>query len=319
MTWKKYRRRFREPLLTGAGKFSVRSGIVFRMKLPDGTARFGEIAPWPGFNCETLDEAEQCLRQGILPRSSTLPPCTASAFAMAALSAVPYPAAPLRVAALLSTTTPLASLAIKRALGFSTFKLKINANDPALAESILEKLLTGEQLRLDANASLNSLDPWLEILADRRVEFLEQPFPHARMTRHELAPLSCEILQKLALDESAVHAASLPDDWPGILIIKPLLLGDWDAFRHWRQTHIKTPVVYSSCFETAVGREAILRLAAEDINAPTMAHGLDTLSLIEPDFWRAHPDEASASMLHWSQDKWEKWWEHTSVPIIKSP
>ncbi|MDR2513064.1 MAG: o-succinylbenzoate synthase [Puniceicoccales bacterium] len=319
ITWKKYRRHFRKPLLTGAGKFTTRDGIVFRIEQTDGTPHFGEIAPWPGFGCETLDKAELCLIQGTLPVPAQLP-CTAAAFSMARLRAKSnLPATPLRVAALLSTTTPLAALATKRAMGFSTFKFKITANSLPMAQLILEKLQPNERLRLDANASLNSLDAWLEIWADERIEFLEQPLPHNRMTQRQLAQLPDVLLQKLALDESVAHAVTLPNDWPGILIIKPLLLGDWDAFRHWRNMHPNTSLVYSSCFETAIGREAILHLATEDVASSKIAHGLDTLGQFENDAWAAHADGITASILNQPQDTWEAWWQNTPGEIFSAP
>ncbi len=47
-------------------------------------------------------------------------------------------------------------------------------------------------------------------------------------------------------------------------MIKPALSGSIDAYRSWRAVHPGVRVIYSSVFETAIGIEAALRLAALD-------------------------------------------------------
>jgi O-succinylbenzoate synthase len=211
----------------------------------------------------------------------------------------PFRAAELRSAALVaghwSLETLVAFLDARRAAGFSTFKLKITGepDSPSLdiARTLLHSLKENERLRLDANGSLSALAPWLPLLEDPRLEFLEQPFSPARMDAElaaaagasALAGIPLRLVRKLALDESVSCAAPLPENWPGFVVIKPAFLVDWDVFREWRRRHPETPVIYSSAFETSVGREALLRLAAEDTAASDYAHGLDTLSAFEAD------------------------------------
>jgi O-succinylbenzoate synthase len=297
IVWRRYRRRFRVPLRTGAGVFHEREGILVRVKFPGGAGSgAGEIAPWPGFGCETLGDAETFLRDyrgGAVPREL---PCVCAAVEMAWNSLCsPFSPAVLRSAALLaggreagagslrSLESLAALLEARRAAGFSTFKLKITGepDSPSLhiARTLLHSLKENERLRLDANGSLPALAPWLPLLEDPRLEFLEQPFSPARMDAERTAPAPAEIslrfVRKLALDESVSCAAPLPENWPGFVVIKPAFLMDWDLFREWRRRHPETPVIYSSAFETSVGREALLRLAAEDPAASDYAHGLD--------------------------------------------
>jgi o-succinylbenzoate synthase len=295
IVWQRYRRRFRVPLRTGTGLFREREGILVQVEFP-GYAGIGagEIAPWPGFGCETLEDAENFLRDyrgGTVPREL---PCVRAAVEMAWNSICsPFAPAVLRSAALLSgdggagegilryLETLAAVLETRRAAGFSTFKLKITGepDSPSLniARTLLHLLTGNERLRLDANGSLPTLAPWLPLLEDPRLEFLEQPFSPARMDaeRVALAEIPLRLAGKLALDESVSCAAPLPENWPGFVVIKPAFLVDWDVFREWRRRHPETPVIYSSAFETSVGRDALLRLAAEDAAAPDYAHGLD--------------------------------------------
>ncbi len=279
------RRRFKKPLRTAAGVFTERESIV--IKTADGD---GEIAPWPGFGCETLDEAEAFLKNFRDENKTPVPanlPCTRAAFSMTKRKT---PAAALRFAGFLprgNDDVP-AMLAEKRAKGFSTFKLKIAGGDTARVSEILAHLRAGEKLRLDANGTLDSLAPWLPFFENEFFEFLEQPFSPARMAAERFSP---EIEAKLALDESISAARALPEDRLGFLVIKPALLGDWDAFRRQRRkVFAPEKIIYSSVFETEVGRAAALSLAGEDPFAGANAHGFDT-----EDYFEELPREGHAS------------------------
>jgi len=73
--------------------------------------------------------------------------------------------------------------------------------------------------------------------------------------------------------------------------VKPALAGDWDELRRWRRGHAGD-VVYSSCFETAFGRQAALWLAAQDPQAGAV--GFDTLGRFEMDGRDRHESGPSA-------------------------
>lgn len=310
-----YRRRFRRPLVTAAGVFHERVGIVLRREcLETGCIGFGEIAPWPGFGGESLAAAESFLRavQSGAARWEEIPrtlPCTRAARAMTErfFAKGKMSRALLHSAGLLAGGDCEEELRERRANGFSTFKVKIGAEEVrrerARVERLLELLESGEKLRLDANGGLASLEEWLPVLCCDRVDFLEQPFPPERMSG-EFFPE--EIACKLALDESIVQADSLPEEWPGWVVVKPLLLADWTALEHWRGKPRRA--VYSSVFETAIGREALLRLAGGDARSATVAHGLDTLAALESDGWTAHAGMAEARPLDWLPEEWDAWW-----------
>jgi len=68
----------------------------------------------------------------------------------------------------------------------------------------------------------------------------------------------------LALDESVTGLASLrawlERGWPGVVVVKPALAGPPAAILALLSAH-RADAVFSSAFETAVGRRAALRMA----------------------------------------------------------
>ena len=55
------RRRFRQPLTTGAGTIDAVDRVLLRTEDETGVG-FGEAAPWPGFPTESCDEIAEVLR-----------------------------------------------------------------------------------------------------------------------------------------------------------------------------------------------------------------------------------------------------------------
>ena len=303
--FKRVRRRFRHPLRTGLGEVEAVERILLRSQTQAGLG-YGEIAPWPGFPTETTETALEVLRsaQGNLSHltavveASPQLPCLAAALSScrhwAAIAAFRggLPCAGL-------TTPDGADCGQKQAEGFRTLKVKIlPTTDIAAIRSLLARF--DGTLRLDANASLDlaAARTWLEFVrSEPRVEFLEQPLPVGHAGYASLGAA------KVALDESFLTPAGLA--WDGPVVVKPLLVGDWDRFRAWRQAEPGRRVVYSSCFETAIGRQGALWLAAQD-GAPT-AVGFDTLGRFERDGRDRHVGGPSA---HGAPDlDWEQFWQ----------
>ena len=277
--FKRVRRRLRSPVTTGAGAVDSVDRVILRTQSDQGTG-YGEIAPWPGFPTETVEQALEFLRsaQGNLPHllaavdASPAPlPCLTSALSSCrhwdkiARFGGSLPCAGLMTLSVMETEA-------KMAAGFKTLKVKIS---PETSEESIHGVLSRFQgrVRLDANGSLDlqSARRWTEFArAQPQVEFLEQPLPVGHPGYASLGP------DKVALDESFLTPGGI--DWSGTIVVKPLLAGDWDDLRAWRATHAGT-VVYSSCFETAIGRQGALWLAAQDPAAGTV--GFDTLGRFE--------------------------------------
>ena len=293
--FKRIRRRLRAPVTTGAGAVDCVDRIILRTQSDQGTG-YGEIAPWPGFPTESVEQALEFLRsaQGNLPHliaavdASPAPlPCLSSALSSCRLwdkiigFGGSLPCAGLMTLSVMETEAKVAA-------GFQTLKVKIS---PETSEESIHGVLSRfpGRLRLDANGSLDlqTARRWTEFArAQTQVEFLEQPLPVGHPGYASLGP------DKIALDESFLTPGGI--DWSGTVVVKPLLGGDWDDLLAWRTTRVGA-VVYSSCFETAIGRQGALWLASQDPAAGTV--GFDTLGRFESDGRDRHAHGPSAGGL----------------------
>ena len=282
-------------MTTGAGAVHSVDRIILRTQSDQGTG-YGEIAPWPGFPTESVEQALEFLRsaQGGLPHliaaveaSPTTLPCLSSALSSCrhwdkiAGFGGSLPCAGLMTLSVMETEAKVSA-------GFKTLKVKIS---PETSEESIHGVLSRfpGRLRLDANGSLDlqTARRWTEFArAQTQVEFLEQPLPVGHPGYASLGP------DKIALDESFLTPGGV--DWSGTTVVKPLLAGDWDDLLAWRAKH-EGAVVYSSCFETAIGRQGALWLAAQDPAAGTV--GFDTLGRFESDGCDRHAHGAAAGGL----------------------
>lgn len=300
--FRRIRRRFRKAIVTGSGTVDAVDRVVIRTET-EGLVGFGEVAPWPGFPTESAEAAAEVLRaaQGDLARliskvaSRPMPALAAALSSCRRWAEIASFAGALPCAGLVTAGEDVRE---KAARGHRTLKLKIGPGDgPDLAREALDRF--PGVLRLDANGSLDlaAARVWTEYArSEARVEFLEQPLPVGHAGYASLG------YEKVALDESF----TTPDGpaWAGPAVVKPSLAGDWDAFLTWRGTRA-APVVYSSCFETAIGRQAGLWLASLD-PAP-LAVGFDTLGRFELDGRDRH--EAGPCARGLGGYDWEKFWE----------
>jgi len=162
--------------------------------------------------------------------------------------------------------------------GFRTFKWKVGVSsiqeEMEIFKQLIHALPTEAKLRLDANGGLTwkTATEWLKLcdklgdnLGDNwQVEFIEQPLPVGE--ENAMLELSKQSSTPLALDESVATIKQLETcynlGWRGIFVIKPCIAGFPSRLRHFCQQH-NLDVVFSSVFETAIGRKAALKLAAE--------------------------------------------------------
>ena len=169
--------------------------------------------------------------------------------------------------------------------GFRTFKWKIAVHPISdelqlfqrLTELMLETINSETDkaewvnLRLDANGGLSwqEANKWLSVCDEFqsdfiKVEYLEQPLSVEQFA--EMLALSQQYLTSIALDESVATLPQIRDGyqrgWRGIFVIKPCIVG---SPRKLRKLCLENQIdaVFSSVFETAVGRRAALNLAAE--------------------------------------------------------
>ncbi|KAI9135738.1 o-succinylbenzoate synthase [Acaryochloris sp. CCMEE 5410] len=303
-SYQTYQRSFQQPLQTRYGQWSIRRGLVVTLEDDAGNIGQGEIAPLSWFGSETWEQAQAYCQQ--LPRQLTdahilsipdrYPACQfglGSAWEVLHQKSVSAPVFP-EICGLLPTGSPALSAASKLwEQGYRTFKWKIGVDvieqEQAIFQQLIEALPPQALLRLDANGGLTyeSVCRWLK-LCDQvtdtlRIEYLEQPLLPKQLSA--MLSLSQQFQTPLALDESVATLSQLQycvqQGWNGIFVIKPAICGYPHRLRQFCQAH-PIDAVFSSVFESEVGRQACLRLAAE-LSNPQRAIGFGVRHWLSPD------------------------------------
>lgn len=280
-----YQRQFKSPLQTSHGTWDVREGIILRLMDETGQIGCGEIAPIPWFGSESLEKAldfcrklpDKITAETIFYIPSVLPACQfgfesawetikedkklaiAHSFPIASLSGL-LPAGE----AALQAWQPLWQQ------GYHTFKWKIGVvpikDELKIFNQLIHTLPFQSQLRLDANGGLSweQAKEWLRVCDNNNVEFIEQPLAVDRFDA--MLELSAQHSTLIALDESVATLpqlqAAYQKGWRGIFVIKAAIAGSPKLLRQFCQQH-QIDAVFSSVFETAIGRQAALKLAGE--------------------------------------------------------
>ncbi|BAY25751.1 mandelate racemase/muconate lactonizing protein [Calothrix sp. NIES-2100] len=285
-------RKFLRSLTTSHGNWDIRESIIIRMIDEVGRVGWGEIAPISWFGSETLEQALDFCRQlpnqiadeTIFAIPDHLPACQFGfESALEGLGSegtrgnnqcpMPNAPCPMRYSALLPAKE--AALNAWQNLweqGYRTFKWKIGvdaiAEELKIFDLLINSLPASTKLRLDANGGLSYQEAklWLENCDKfpEKMEFLEQPL--AVKEFEEMLQLSNSYSTAIALDESVATLAQLSaayqQGWRGIFVIKPAIAGSPSRLRQFCRDY-NIDAVYSSVFETAIGRQAALQLAAE--------------------------------------------------------
>jgi o-succinylbenzoate synthase len=288
-----YRYPFRKPLQTFHGVWTHREGLLVGLQDEGGRIGWGEVAPIPWFGTETLEEAiafcqalpSALSESDIFTIPDRLPACQ---FGLgSAWEAIPSTPAVLDFTAMTFCGLLPAGEAVCEAWselwqkGYRTFKWKIGVlpieTELQLLKDLTTRLPGGTKLRLDANGGLSfeMAQRWLEtcdslgeMLCDRanptNVEYLEQPLPPGQY--QEMVQLTQAYCTPIALDESVATLGQLIRcselGWTGVVVIKVAIAGYPHALRTFLRTH-SVDAIFSSVFETEVGRNAALLLAQE--------------------------------------------------------
>ena len=272
----------------------MRQGLIITLKDDSDKMGQGEIAPLPWFGSESWEQAQdychrlppQLTETDILSVPDDYPACQfgfGSAWA-ALTSPLELTQPQLPMCGLLPTgKTALSECFHLWQQGYRTLKWKIGVDTPAVEQAIFLELIAAlppkTTLRLDANGGLSyaSACQWLELCDyqtnEVEVEYLEQPLSPDQFA--EMLALSQQFKTPLALDESVATLRQLQDcyqqGWRDIFMIKPAICGYPHRLRQFCQT-CTIDAVFSSVFESGVGRRACLQLAAE-LSNPSRAIG----------------------------------------------
>jgi len=311
LEFRRYRVPFGREVRTAHGPWVEREGLLVRLEDEAGRSGYGEVAPIPWFGTETLEEAEEVLAklggaaeaaslEGIGERYGCVRFALASALSQDWVT--PAEARRLPVAALLPAGKA-ALAAADQALesGFVALKWKVGvlavSDELVVLDDLLARLPAHAKLRLDANGAWTTRQAAtvLERCAARPIEFVEQPcFAEAsqgaagqRRVADALLGLANDYPTPIALDESVAGLASLrawlERGWPGVLVVKPALAGAPADVLALLASH-RADLVFSSAFETAVGRQAALRVAFQFSGRQPRALGFGVVPLFK-DGW----------------------------------
>ena len=281
-----FSQKFTKPMITNHGIWEIRESIIIRLIDEKDQITWGEISPISWFGSETIKQALDFCYQ--LPQTITkeiifaipdkLPACQ-FAFESSThpggfrLCSSDFQSPNLTYSGLL----PAGKSALNQwsnlwEQGYKTFKWKIAVDDINQELEIFDLLISSlpisAKLRLDANGGLTyqEAELWLQ-KCDQflpKIEFIEQPLPVDKF--REMQELSNSYFTTIALDESIANLHQLElcfqQGWRGIFVIKPGIFGSPFRLKEFCKKR-QIDVVFSSVFETEIGRQAALQLAAE--------------------------------------------------------
>ena len=288
-----YQRKFKIPLETRYGSWSVREGIILKLIKNEQHIGWGEIAPLPWFGSETLEQAldfcqsigSRLTKELIDEIPDKLPACQFGFESALKNVSSQKPILNLDLPAhKYSYLLPTGKKALdhlskinmndEKLLGDRenlTYKWKIGVQsftqEISIFEQLVEQLPLNSRLRLDANGGLNleTAQRWLSFTDQiRQIEFIEQPLPPDQFS--ELLTLSQNFKTAIALDESVSSLKQLKEcyelGWRGIYVIKAAIMGSPRQLEKFCRNHA-IDAVFSSVFETSIGQQAVLALAQE--------------------------------------------------------
>jgi O-succinylbenzoate synthase len=291
-----YQRYFKQPLRTSHGTWQIREGIIITLENSTGVSSKGEIAPLPWFGSETLSEAlnfcqqlgEEVSLEDILAISDRLPACQfafESAWLGLSGSSSEDDFSDLNYCYLLPAGEKALSAwqEITQQQSATTFKWKIGVYPLEEEIEILKQLVDSfsgiVKLRLDANGGLDlSQAEKLLCVTDtlEAIAFVEQPLKSDRFT--DMMQLTQAHNTLLALDESVASytqlQAAYERGWRGVYVIKAAIMGFPTKLKKFCRADID--IVFSSVFETEVGRKAVLKLARELNHPRAVGFGIES-------------------------------------------
>jgi O-succinylbenzoate synthase len=276
--------KFTRPIVTSHGIWEIRESIILRLIDVTGRVSWGEISPISWFGSETIKQALdfcsklpiEITQEIILAIPNNLPACQ-----FGFESALENLENKQEFSNLQNLTysglLPTGEAALNQwqnlwEQGYKTFKWKIGVDEIDkelnIFNSLIQDLPDSAKLRLDANGGLSYEEAklWLETCDNlkNKIEFIEQLLPVDKFV--EMLELGNLYSTTIALDESISTLPQLEfcyqQGWRGIFVIKPGIIGSPSQLRKFCQK-AKIDLVFSSVFETEIGRKAALQLAAE--------------------------------------------------------
>lgn len=313
--------KLKRPFQTSIQTMTGRNGFILSISDELGNTSFGECSPLPGFSLETIEDAERILRglQYQIIGFSAEENLNSLADLLSEFHLVPslqYALEQAMIDLIIkrnknfikdSFVNVKSEFEVNAVIGFgeeenilnrinekikkgySTFKIKIGRDDFdldfRLIQSVRAEYGDSIKIRLDANRkwSFENAKSYLERLSIFGIEYIEEPCNNLR-DNLKLAQTS---IIPIALDESL---SSIKDAYKVInesninfIILKPMIYGGIISSLQLIKVAGKNNrnVIISSSFESAVGKSALVLLAASISHS--FAHGLDTSEYFKQD------------------------------------
>lgn len=327
-SYKPYQRKFKTPLQTAHGTWRRREGLLIRIEDEEGQSAFGECAPLPDFGTETLEAASAKLDAfaSRVPEADVLAeldaefPCLRSAFDMALFylkgEQLPRRHQALRATALLPAGfDAISAMDTFLAAGYRDFKYKVGKGEPVKENAVFLQLMRilpeDSTLRIDANGAFDCdvARHWLRFMEGRRVAWFEQPMPPSGLVDMRL--MAQEFTTPIALDESVAQISRLEQlceqGWRGLFVVKPALLGSLQKFLELRERY-QPRIVYSTAFETSVGLQYLIDLAASDPQPQPYPLGLGGENHFKRDRLCLHEFGAQMGVWNFKTQDFEALW-----------
>lgn len=307
----------KSPVKLSKTTLEIREGLVIQITDDNELAGFGEIAPFPGFSREDLNQAETQVLELLSQQSKSID-CRELENNLKSF----YPSVQFGIeSALLDlrsrsrtvsvsqylSRSPLKSISVNGLLtgtkdeivnnakayserGYKAVKLKVGSNSLDIDVEITHEVrsIIGEYvlLRLDANRAwpVETARRFCDLLSECDIDYLEEPLSDSKTLRTELNNNSLSV--PIALDETTREIS--PDELAAFgtvkaIVLKPMLLGVSRTLKFAREAHDLgiTPVIGSS-FESGLGLSMLAHLAAA-VNFDDIPAGVDTYSWFNED------------------------------------
>ncbi|MBA4407242.1 o-succinylbenzoate synthase [bacterium] len=302
------------PFQSSSQTITERNGFIIMVTDELGNRSFGECSPLPGFSSETIEDAERILKglqhqiigfsieENITAISEllsefTLVPSLQFALEQAMISLLCKRNSNFLSNNLKNTKSEIDVNAVigfgdeenilnrirnKFKNGYRTFKIKVGRDDFELDYNLIKNIQTefGStiNIRLDANRKWNCeiVEEYLERLSQYNVEYIEEPCnslgSNLQLAQSSIVPIALD--ESISSFDDAVKV--LNESIINFLILKPMICGGIiSSLRIIRDAErMEKNVIISSSFESALGKSALVLLAASTNHS--FAHGLDT-------------------------------------------
>jgi len=199
--------------------------------------------------------------------------------------------------------------------GYVDFKWKVGrepVKENAVFLQLLRILPKEGKLRVDANGAFDRdvTRHWLRFMEGRRVAWLEQPMKPDQVT--EMRLLAQEFRTPIALDESVARVHSLEElcesRWRGYVVVKPAIMGSLKRFLSVREKY-QPKLVYSTAFETSIGLQYLIDLAASDPQSVVPPLGLGGEGYFGKDAFCIHDFGAQIGVWRFNTKDFDPIWD----------